>query len=142
MSALEELKARTEGHTSGPWFAHQEYIDMGVEDATKTISNSPERYAGKSIASVGLDYEVKSANAELITSAPKLLAALEAVAALHYADAEVEGLYPQACSEGPCEHGDDCPEVTITPCYGCSTPGWNYIAWPCPTIAAIEEALR
>ena len=91
---------------------------MGVEDAMKTITNSPERYAGKFVASVGLDFEVRSANAELIVAAPKLLAALEAVEVLHV-------------TEG---NGN---------CIAC----WDFnsdtdVKFPCPTVRAITEALR
>jgi len=117
--ALAAIKTRAENATKGPWFAHQDFIDMGVEDATKTITNSPERYAGKFIASVGLDSEVKSANAELMTAAPRLLAALEAVLELHQEDV-FRGHLSNGCKV--CGFGED---GSVT----------------CDTVKAIEEAL-
>lgn len=71
----------------------------------------------------------------------EVIAALDAVRSLHYADESVDGVLPIACAEGPCEHpDDDCPEVSIMFCYECSIPDVHYIQWPCPTIKAIERA--
>lgn len=83
---LQPIKDRLEAATPGPWFAHQEYIDMGVPDAQHTITDSPNRYDGKFIAAVGLHSDVKHANSDLIRYAPtdqaRLIAAVEAVEAL------------------------------------------------------------
>ena len=66
MNRIEEIAARAEAATQGPWFAHQEYIDMGVPDAHQTVTDSAERYKGKFIASVGLYSDVKDANADFV----------------------------------------------------------------------------
>lgn len=90
---------------------------MGVEDATKTINDSTDKYGGKFIASVGLYSDVRSANAELIAAAPKLLAALEAVEAFHASTwrTNFKG------GREMCRH--------------------DSFDWPCPTVRAITEAL-
>lgn len=76
-----------------------------------------------------------------IADVPRILTGLDAVTKLHYADGETEDVIPFSCMDGPCEHGDEeCPVVTVTGCYECSTPEY-IVEYPCPTIRAITEAL-
>ena len=135
-TALDQIKARVEGLSN----LCPEYMHLAIRNSVRNCDFDCQAHGEEEDCGPGQSDGARIAHS--LADVPKLLAALEAVEALHYADAEVDGLYPQACSEGPCEHEDDCPEVTITPCYECSTPGWDYVAWPCPTIKAITEALR
>ena len=80
--------------------------------------------------------------ADSIADVTRLLAAVEAVQALHYQQEDEEEVIAWQCMDGPCEHGDDvCPEVMIRPCAECSTPEY-YVEWPCPTVKAITSALE
>ena len=68
-TALDQIKARVEGHTEGPWELHlgaHWFITSGATDVVHMVDDSKE----------------SEANAELFLEAPKLLAALEAVEAL------------------------------------------------------------
>lgn len=56
----------------------------------------------------------------------RLVAAVEAVLGLHPKSCEING------SAG-CEHGDECPVLVCAPCGE---------SWPCPTVAAVEAALK
>jgi len=76
---LDAITARLDAATPGPWFQHQDWIDMGVPDASHTISSDPKPY-GKFIASVGLQYDVKHGNANLVAHAPEDVAYLLALA--------------------------------------------------------------
>lgn len=114
MSALENIKARTEGHTEGPWEA--DHTDPGVWSQEHIV-------IGQYTANDGFDSQMwedgTKADRELLAAAPKLLAALEAVESLHVREvlAVHEGYGVEAWCP-PCrEH------------------------WPCPTVAAITEAL-
>lgn len=87
-TALDDIKARVEGHTEGPWelagggeWLSPWGIDIGSEDSSSCPT-------------------VRPSDAELIAAAPKLLAALEAVEAL------LEGkyqLYAAVCGETCCK---------------------------------------
>ena len=144
-TALDQIKARVEGHTEGAWVAQnleREHGHRGIYWVTSEHEGS--QVVAEIDANDGRVEAIwKFADAELIAAAPKLLAALEAVEALHYADEEAEEVWPEQCSEGDCAHPDyECHAVTITPCNECSRRGVYYIAYPCPTITAITEALR
>ena len=76
-----------------------------------------------------------------VEDVPKLLTGLEAVLALHRADSDTEDVIAWDCVDGPCEHGDEeCPLITLTPCVECSGPEYS-VAYPCPTVRAITEAV-
>lgn len=134
---LQPIKDRLNAATPGPWFAHQEYIDMGVPDAQHTITDSPNRYDGKFIAAVGLHSDVKHANSDLIRYAPtdqaKLIAAIEKVAGLHKPE------------RGVVHDPDDGETKEMDYCETCSDSPWldeaSAVAWPCPTVAALAQAL-
>ncbi len=142
MKKLEEIRARAEKATPGPWRTGgdcEEYRSAYVETTWAVDGEHTELVT---------DY-LKPADADFIahsrTDIPKLVAALEAVANLHYASDDEEDLFEAACGEGLCRHSgrdDECPTVTITPCAECSIPGVHYIAYPCPTIRTIQEALQ
>lgn len=76
MSALENIKARTEGHTEGPWRTWQHGSgprDSGVETTWAHDGEEPKQITDWCFP----------ADAELIAAAPLLLAALEAVQEFH-----------------------------------------------------------
>lgn len=92
MGALEELKARVEGHTEGPWHietdSEQDY-EQGIPfsewpcvlvgpEATDPGEWAKTHGETRRIQEVA---ELSMADAELIAAAPKMLAALEAVEA-------------------------------------------------------------
>lgn len=170
MSALEAIKARLAAAFPAPWFAHQDYIDMGVPDASKTITtNASNAYAPEFIASVGLHYGVKDGNADLIAHAPADLAAtvaaLEAVEELH----QPEKRWTHPDWTGSFDTREEAAEYDYDECMGdtdksridffevCAECGrveaeqwketgddWKYreAMWPCPTVTAIRTALE
>lgn len=112
MSALEGIKARTEGHTEGPWRTWQhgsDPRDSGVETTWAHDGDEPKQITDWCFP----------ADAELIAAAPKMLAALEAVETLHTKElgGTPDGSFADVCG--------GCP---------------NY--YPCPTLTAIAEALQ
>jgi len=106
-TALDDIKARTEGHTEGPWA-------WAGTPARRELSGK----GGDVLACATLLWP-DTADAELTAAAPKLLAALEAVEALHVP--VLEDGKPVGCRV--CDWGED-----------------DY--YPCQTLTAIEEALR
>lgn len=107
-STLAEMRARVDAATAGPWLAYAADSGQGI-------------YANASPVAMSLRASDKGGpeNATFIaharTDLPALLAAVEAVVAVHV---PYEGAYGRACSE--CVEGRD------------SDPA----AWPCPTIRA------
>ncbi len=105
---LAEQKRLTAGATTGPW-AHHETVH-----ADNYVTAGGGILSGTHVC--GPTYE--RANAAFIAAArssvPRMIAALEAVMALH----------PNTSGE----------------CHTCSNE-WGPLAWPCPTIRAIEAAL-
>lgn len=77
MSQLEEIKARVEGHTPGPWGVHADTHEYRGGDFMQVEP----KVGARTICEVTDQHK---ANAELIAAAPKLLAALEAT--LKYLD--------------------------------------------------------
>ena len=125
MSTLDEIKARVEGHAPGPWVACTSGRSGG--DHWHICAND-EAIAHIS-ANDGYDEEQRQPNAELIAAAPKLLDALETVEALHR---PLEATYFSA---------DD--EFSVTVCGTCFSEAEEIPErYPCPTIAAIAEALQ
>lgn len=110
MSALEDIKARAEGHTEGP-------LVVDDEEQTVRVGHAGEIMFDRSAESRSYWMECRP-NAELIAAAPKLLAALEAVEALHPRElgGTPDGSLADICSE--CQ---------------------SY--YPCITMSAIAEAL-
>lgn len=111
-TALGEIKARIEGHTEGPWRVWKHGSgprDSGVETTWAYEGDEPKQITDWCFP----------ADAELIAAAPKLLAALEAVEAMHVPDAET----------GKCEE--------------CTYARYSMfsVSYPCPTIKAITDAL-
>lgn len=84
MSKLEEMKARVEGHTEGPWEVRSDtheyrggrFVQVEPKIGSRTICDVTDQHR---------------ANAELIAAAPKLIAALEAVGAVAQ---HLEATYP------------------------------------------------
>ncbi|WP_461169315.1 hypothetical protein [Arthrobacter sp. Z1-15] len=74
MSALADIKARTEGHARGPWEIR---ADHGESPAV--WHDSETAFSIGRCADCGVEAVYAPADAELIAAAPKLLAALEAV---------------------------------------------------------------
>ena len=121
MSEMDEIKARVEGHTPGPW--EVESMDSGHSryetDFWITAGDAGDTVCGMDgLSRATLNERVArndgKADAELIAAAPKLLAALEAVEALHYV----------------------AEDYNFTLCNECGD------SYPCPTIKAITEALQ
>lgn len=81
MSALDDIKARVEGHTQGPW-TPQEYDDNPGDQGVPIIGGGePGSMEGHLVAyALTLSNEQQCvADGALIAAAPKLLTALEAV---------------------------------------------------------------
>lgn len=77
MSALEEIKARAEGHTRSPWEVRADHGEPPAVWHDSEVAFSIGR-----CADCGVEAVYEPADGELIAAAPKLLAALEAVQAL------------------------------------------------------------
>jgi len=143
-TALDDIKARAEGHTEGPW----EAITSGPAFGDHWYVCASDEAIAHVSANDGVDEEQRRPNAELIASAPKLLAALEAVQALHR---KVPVYMTEA---GDCQHGEHCEGVEVDgesmcpdefeghTCEHCTefNPD-EYPDYPCPTITAIQDAL-
>ena len=147
MSALEDIKARVEAATEGPWV---EFHENGTPGVTEAFHCAPA--TGTFLVNYGADHDQQSRDATFIahsrTDIPKLLAALEAVEALHR---KVPVYVTEA---GDCKHGADCESVEFEGLSMCpdDTEGYTcdhcaelnpdeYPEYPCSTIRAITEAL-
>ena len=86
MSTLDDIKAKVEGHTPGPWVYN---LGLGLVEDVPEFDLHRFDIMAISIAKV----EESDADGELIAAAPKLLAALEAV----------DGVGPYLLSEHPTE---------------------------------------
>ena len=140
-TALDDIKARAEGHTEGPWRTWQHgdgHRNAGVETTWAHEGDEPKQITDWCFL----------ADAELIAAAPKMLAALKAVQALH------RKVLVYVTEAGDCKHGADCESVEIAGESMCpdETDGYTcgycaelnteeYPDWPCSTITAIEDAL-
>lgn len=80
-TALDDIKARVEGHTEGPWTPQEYDHNPGDQGVPIIGGGEPGSMEGHLIAyALTLSDEQKCvADAELVAAAPKLLAALEAV---------------------------------------------------------------
>ena len=118
MNRLNEIEARTNAATEGPW----ELLGDG------------EYVSGPGILVAPDDGGVTSADAEFIaaarTTVPALLDALEAVLEIHQDGGESQG-YLDDGSYGDIPH---C-------CTECGSLGEYGVPWPCPTVTAIRRHL-
>ena len=147
MSTLTEtlagMQAKTDAATPGEWGAFQKVADdaeFSMDDDMDTTTSSVECITGlRAEDGVGrfcitiADPIVSAVDAEFIATArtamPRLLAAVEAIRALHY-DA--------GASQG---YGKDGYGVIDHCCNECGTFGEYGVEWPCPTIRALDAAL-
>jgi hypothetical protein len=142
MSAWEdEVRARVDAATPGPWWT----VNSPDGDGHCLVYDNaqPDR---QMVAALG----ARCPDAEFLAAArsdvPRLLDAIAAVRALHR-PIEVEAV-AWACLLGDCEHGDlnECPPFPMTACAACDalmdehvgSDERAYIAWPCPTIRALD----
>lgn len=95
---VDEIQARLEAATPGPWEARQDFIDGGVPDNSMTLNGGGR---GDYIGTIALHYDVRAANAEFIAAAPADIAYL--LAELRDRDeklAKVEALCDAAAKRG------------------------------------------
>ena len=127
MIALDEIKARLEAATPGPW----ELANPRPDGRNMVQRRGYDLYGDEVSEMIIID--TNPSDAEFIAHSPetqaKLLDALEAVEALHR---PVEATYFSA---------DD--EFSVTVCGTCFSEAEEIPErYPCPTIAAIAEALQ
>jgi hypothetical protein len=129
---LDGIKARLAAATPGPWKA--EPVESG---SFAHIESRVYSLRGSHILLSPTDGEAgqaKTTDAEFIAAAPadvaRLTAAVEAVLALHK---EVEGYRFGAVPGAAPDYGV---------CSTCFTDDERPAPWPCPTVAAIENALK
>ncbi len=149
---LAEQKRITDAATEGPWETFgEEGGATFLESPRDDVLHHDERGHGHMRENFSW---IHPRDAKFISSAresvPRMIAALEAVTALHKkrdADA-VTG----DCATEECDHEDECPTQTFETCAACwdlceeSDPyfgerGIAPVLWPCPTIRALETAL-
>lgn len=124
MTKLEEIQARADAATEGPWEVDRNYPFSS--DLVGIYATNRKNYVIK--ADDQDEYLTRGDDATFIAQAredvPKLVAALRAVEAVH----------PRTCEQsGRRDCGDAaCPVLVCGPCGD---------SWPCQTIAAIREAL-
>ena len=124
MSLLDEIAARADAATEGPWRA----LGTGAAGGDHWYICDD----GEAIASISaqdcINEDQREPDAEFIAHAredvPKLVEALRAVEAVHVMSCEL--------SVSNCDKGESCPLACCGPCGE---------TWPCPTITAIREAL-
>ena len=113
MNRLNEIEARANAATEGPWEASMDRVE----------------HTGDSQYAVAYDV-AREEDAEFIaharTDLPRLLAAVRAVEAVHE---PIDALNVRI---------NRIQKV----CTGCGTDDGNWQVWPCPTIRAITEALE
>ena len=148
---LNEIEARANAATEGPW-TPDEYTEVdpdGFYELARVIAPDPD---GDDWCAIGVVHTgILRPDAEFIaharTDVPALVAALRAVLDLHRESRNDADHTP------PCEHCHGEPGVHECGCWAdekwptvCAvcmegTKGAS-VAWPCPTVRAIEEALN
>ena len=112
--------------TPGPW---ETVEDTARRGHIKAPVDDPEEGAFVTHCEECMGYVLNAANAEWIaharTALPQAVAALQAVLDLHANDTEYGSPSEPMCEE----------------CNRANSEGLTYIEWPCPTVAAITEAL-
>ena len=140
---LDQIEARIEAATEGPWSV---YTTRGGTYVTRP-----------DLLGVAREWSLvwQDGDAEFIAHAredlPRLLAAVRAVEALHCRET-VQAITGD-CATEECDHEDECPTIPVdvcAECYRVSEEADAYFherniapaAYPCPTIRAITEALE
>ncbi len=122
--SIEQIRAREQAATKGPW--ELDSLESGEHAA---FAAEGERLGCGTNQVFGF---ATKENAEFITHArndiPALLAALDAVAALHQ---PIDALMYAGRSQ----------QHKVQVCTGCGQDDGNWNQWPCPTIQAITTAL-
>lgn len=148
---LAQIRARAEAATPGPWGYTLQTPTMGGTTWALRIAGKPGIRAGV------VEYQHGDANAEFITHArtdiPALLAAVEAVLALHVPRIEAV-LSDSLCLREECDHESACPlDGSVTVCAACwivAEESYPYfceqgipdeVLHPCPTVRAITGPL-
>ena len=124
---LDAIKARAEAATDGPWRVISDYIPGVIEVEGPTASNDY-------VAELSAD----KADLEFIAHArqdiPALAAAVEAVLELHKPITDDGNSLRNWLGMGNGKPRDYCNE--------CEVDGYTAVPYPCPTVAAIQSALR
>lgn len=128
MSTLDDIKARAEKATEGPWtYMGKDHETTWIESPVEDVLIHDERGTGH----MREDFSwIKQPDAEFIaharTDIPKLVAALEAVEALHQP-------FEWSFGFGP-----------VKSCKHCKDQGADEIqsSYPCATVQAITKALK
>jgi len=115
---LADWKAKTDAATEGPWEAFEQDDAFAIEARTED-----------DFGFFVVEPPLYQPDAEFIATArtamPRLLSAVENVLALHTPTYPAEG-----------------PDVA---CFHCAVPAttgkYTWVAWPCPTVKAITDAL-
>lgn len=141
MTRLEEIRGRWTAATPGPWFAVRYYVGAGEDqgDPDAEIATAGSKTDAAAIAHAPADIAA-------------LTAAVEGALALH--KPHTEQVITGDCSEETCDHEEtkDCPKIPYEVCDACwrvaeeSDPyfgerGMEAVAYPCPTVTAINTAL-
>ena len=138
---LDQIEARANAATEGPWFVSDGsiWVDRGDGNADGITGPLAPWCFGEA------DFV-----AHARTDVPALVAALQAVLELH--KPITEGVIVGDCAAEECEHDGDCPEVPIDLCACCydlaldANPYYGerdvvWVRYPCPTVRVIEAAL-
>lgn len=148
---LEPIQERLDAATPGPWFQGRE---------SDRYENTREVYSEREVSATSEDVATfihHPEDAALIANAPedlaRLLAAVKAVSELH-CETKRDFITATDCIREECDCDDECPTEELPVCRHC----WNQleqidpyfgeehhvseVMWPCPTVSAVEAALR
>ena len=124
MNRLNEIEARANAATEGPWYTTPDYPMVCADSESQGDEYSPELHDGRGFYS--------PSDAEFIaharTDVPDMAAALRAVLEVHQDGGESQG-YLDDGSYGDIPH---C-------CTECGSLGEYGVPWPCATVTAIRQ---
>lgn len=127
---LDGIRGRLAAATPGPWEFVGNDIELPSPRYGVVLETSVE--CGSYCYGGSARQDISEGNREFIAAAPtdvaRLVAAVEAVLAVHE---------PMDAAMFSGRH-----ERIVKVCTGCGTDDGNWQRWPCPTIAAIEAALK